>query len=167
MKNSYQTVNHTFEPIYDKNSKILILGTIPSPKSRENVFYYGNPKNRFWRVLSAVLDEALPENNEQRTALLLRNKIALWDVLKSCDIKGGSDSSIKNPVANDILPILDSADIKAVFTTGKRAFELYNRLILPESEIEAICLPSPSPANCAVSIDELVEKYRVILEWVK
>ena len=97
----------------------------------------------------------------------MKNRIALWDVLKSCDIKGGSDSSIKNPVANDILPILDNANIQAVFTTGKRAFELYNHLILPESKTEAICLPSPSPANCAVGTDELVEKYRVILEWLK
>ncbi len=151
---------HPLKPIFDKNSKVLVLGTMPSPKSRENNFYYGNPQNRFWRVLSAVFDESLPQNNKERTALLLKHRIALWDVLASCEIKGADDSSIKNPVPNDLSIILEACNIKAVFTTGKKAFSLYQKLCEPKTEISAISLPSTSPANCRTSFESLVESYK-------
>lgn len=151
---------HPLKPIFDKNSKVLVLGTMPSPKSRENNFYYGNPQNRFWRVLSAVFDESLPQNNKERTALLLKHRIALWDVLASCEIKGADDSSIKNPVPNDLSIILEACNINAVFTTGKKAFLLYQKLCEPKTEISAISLPSTSPANCRTSFESLVESYK-------
>ena len=115
-------ITHPLKPIFDENSAVLILGTMPSPKSRENNFYYGHPQNRFWRVLSAIFGEKLPENNKERTALLLKHRIALWDVLESCEIKGAEDSSIKNPIPNDLSLILESCHIKAIFTTGKKLF---------------------------------------------
>lgn len=117
-------ITHPLKPIFDENSAVLILGTMPSPKSRENNFYYGHPQNRFWRVLSAIFGEKLPENNKERTALLLKHRIALWDVLESCEIKGAEDSSIKNPIPNDLSLILESCNIKAIFTTGKKLFAL-------------------------------------------
>lgn len=162
-----QFIEHTIDPIFDENSKILILGTIPSPKSREQKFFYGHPQNRFWRVLSHILHYPLPQNNDERRTLLINNHIALWDVLKSCYITGASDSSIKQPIANDISIITDKAEIQAIFTTGKKSFELYNKLIFPQSGIKAIYLPSPSPANCAVSFDELCEQYSQILPYLK
>lgn len=152
-------VTHTLKPIFNENSKILILGTMPSPKSRANNFYYSNPQNRFWRVLSTIFNEKLPENNQERTALLLKHKIALWDVLASCEIKGADDSSIKNPVPNDLSIILDCCDIKAVFTTGTKAFSLYKRFCEPKTKIPAISLPSTSPANCRISLESLIESY--------
>lgn len=162
-----QFIEHTINPVYDENSKILILGTIPSPKSREHNFFYGHPQNRFWRVLSHILHCSLPQSNDDRRALLLNNHIALWDVLKSCYITGASDSSIRQPTANDISIITDKADIKAIFTTGKKSFELYNKLIFPHNGIKAIYLPSPSPANCAVSFDALCEQYSQILRHLE
>ena len=157
---------HPFEPVVDEGCTVLVLGSFPSVKSRENGFYYGHPQNRFWPVLCRVLNEPLCGDNAGKTAMLLRRRIALWDVLQGCDIVGGSDASIKNPVANDILPILQRADIRAIFTTGRRAFELYNRLILPQTRREAICLPSPSPANCAVKTKTLVEEYGKIAKYL-
>lgn len=122
---------HTIPPVYDARSRVLILGTMPSPKSREQGFYYGHPQNRFWRALAAALDEPAPQTVPEKRALALRRGIALWDVLASCDIEGASDASIQNPVANDLTPILAAADIRAVFTTGRRA---------------ARPLPNPHPA---------------------
>lgn len=162
-----QLIKHTIDPIFNENSKILILGTIPSPKSREQQFFYGHPQNRFWRVLSNILNYPLPQNNDDRRELLLNNNIALWDVLQSCYINGASDSSIKQPIANDISIITDKADIKAIFTTGKKSFELYNKLIFPQNGKNAIYLPSPSPANCAFSLDELCKQYSQILQYIK
>lgn len=157
-------VIHTLKPIFNEDSSVLILGTMPSPKSRANNFYYGNPQNRFWRVLSAVLGEKLPESNKERTALLLKHKIALWDVLASCEIKGADDSSIKNPVPNDLSIILDACNIKAIFTTGKKAFSLYQRFCEPKTKMPAISLPSTSPANCRMSLESLIESYGLIRE---
>lgn len=159
-------VNHIFEPIYDNNSKILILGTMPSPKSRENGFYYMHPLNRFWPVISTVLCQPLPIAIDDKLKFLYENNIALWDVLKSCDIIGASDNSIKNPVANDINIILSNADIKAIFTTGIKAYTLYNRLCLPHTNYTAIQLPSTSPANCRMNIAELIDKYKIIKEYL-
>lgn len=155
-------VTHGFGPVYDACSRVLILGTMPSPKSREAAFYYMHPQNRFWRVLGAVLGCAVPEDVPGRRRMALEHGIALWDVLESCDIRGASDASIRDPVPNDIRPILSAAPIRAVFTTGTTAAKLYRRLILPVCGVEAGLLPSPSPANCARSFEELVNAYRVI-----
>lgn len=145
---------HPLEPVYDENSQVLILGMMPSVKSRENKFYYAHPQNRFWKTLSRVYEEEVPLSNEDRKQFLLRHRIALFDVLKSCDIEASSDSSIKNPVPNDFSLILKSTKIEAIFTTGKMAYKLYMKLVYPKTGIEAICLPSTSPANSPKGIEE-------------
>lgn len=158
---------HSIEPVFDAESRVLILGTMPSPKSREVQFYYGHPQNRFWRVLVAVLGEELPQSVPEKKAMLLRHRIALWDVLAECEITGASDSSIRNPVANDLSVILDHAPVQAVFTTGATAWKLYTRLQKPHTGIEAVRLPSTSPANCAVKMEALTEAYKAILPWLE
>ena len=158
---------HSIEPVFDAESRVLILGTMPSPKSREVQFYYGHPQNRFWRVLAAVLGEELPQSVPEKKAMLLRHRIALWDVLAECEITGASDSSIRNPVANDLSVILDHAPVQAVFTTGATAWKLYTRLQKPHTGIEAVRLPSTSPANCAVKMEALNEAYKAILPWLE
>lgn len=150
-------INHTLEPVYDKDSKVLILGSIPSVKSREIGFYYGHPRNRFWKVLGKVYNEVIGETKEEKIAFLKRQHIALFDVLKSCDIDASSDSSIKNPIANDLMPILKEANIKAVFTTGQKAYSLYQKYCYPQAKIKAILLPSTSPANCSKGIEQKLE----------
>lgn len=160
-------ITHTLDPVYDSRSRILILGTIPSPRSRQEGFYYGHPQNRFWRVLADVFAEDIPSGNDEKRMFLLRHRIALWDVLKSCSIEGAADSSITNPVPNDINRILREADIRAVFTTGQKASQLYLRYCFPGTGAAAAYLPSTSPANCArFSYDDLVRAYRVISEFV-
>ena len=158
---------HSIEPVFDAESRVLILGTMPSPKSREVQFYYGHPQNRFWRVLAAVLGEEVPRSVPEKEAMLLRHRIALWDVLAECEITGASDSSIRNPVANDLSVILDHAPVQAVFTTGATAWKLYTRLQKPHTGIEAVRLPSTSPANCAVKMEALTEAYKAILPWLE
>ena len=158
---------HSIEPIFDTESRVLILGTMPSPKSREVQFYYGHPQNRFWRVLAAVLGEEVPRSVPEKKAMLLRHRIALWDVLAECEITGASDSSIRNPVANDLSVILDHAPVQAVFTTGATVCKLYTRLQKPPTGIEAVRLPSTSPANCAVKMEALTEAYKAILPWLE
>lgn len=158
---------HSIEPVFDTESRVLILGTMPSPKSREVQFYYGHPQNRFWRVLAAVLGEEVPQSVPEKKAMLLRHRIALWDVLAECEITGASDSSIRNPVANDLSVILGHAPVQAVFTTGATAWKLYTRLQKPHTEIEAVRLPSTSPANCAVKMEALTEAYKAILPWLE
>ncbi len=161
-----ETVEHTLKPIYDQYSKILILGTMPSPKSREYGFYYSHPQNRFWRVVSDLYNQKLPVTNDEKTDFLLQNHIALWDVLKSCRIDGADDSSIQNPVANDIGALLKKTNIHAVFTTGTKASALYKRLCTKSADMAAIPLPSTSPANCRhFNYEKLKEAYRVILEY--
>lgn len=147
--------------MYDNRSRVLILGTIPSPKSREQGFYYMHPQNRFWRMLCAVLGEDIPADTEGRRELCLAHGIALWDVLASCEIAGAEDSSIRGGVPNDLKIILNSCDIRAVFTTGKKAHALY-RKFFPELP-EDICLPSTSPANRTISEAEMLEQYKIIL----
>ncbi len=155
---------HPLKPIYDENSKVLVLGTMPSVKSRENDFYYAHPQNRFWKTLSKVYEEEIGISNDERKDFLIRHKIALFDVLKSCDIEASSDSSIKNPIPNDLDEILNNSKIEKIFTTGKKAYDLYMKLIYPKTKIEAICLPSPSPANCPKGIeDKLFTEYSQIL----
>ena len=128
-----ERIIHAFDPVFDSESRILILGTMPSPKSRELGFYYSHPRNRFWPVLAEILGEEVPKTPEEKCDFCLRHKIALWDVLKECDIEGASDSSIKNAVPNDFSEILRTADIKAVFTTGATAGKLYKSFSLPET----------------------------------
>ena len=158
---------HSIEPVFDAESRVLILGTMPSPKYREVQFYYGHPQNRFWRVLAAVLGEELPQSVPEKKAMLLRHRIALWDVLAECEITGASDSSIRNPLANDLSVILNHAPVQAVFTTGATAWKLYTRLQKPHTGIEAVRLPSTSPANCAVKMEALTEAYKAILPWLE
>ena len=160
-------VYHTLEPVFDAHSRILILGTMPSPKSREAQFYYAHPQNRFWPTLAKLFDEPLPPTSDARRELALRHGIALWDVLQSCEIEGASDASIRDAVPNELSAVLDNAPIQAVFTTGRRAYELYNRLCLHKmTELECICLPSTSPANRRFSDLELQKAYSGILNYL-
>lgn len=159
-------VTHIFNPVYDSNSKVLILGTIPSPKSRELGFYYGHPRNRFWPVIADIVGEPNPETIEDKIALCHRNKIAVWDVLKSCEIQGADDSSIKEPISNDMNEILNHAPIKAIFTTGTKAFTLYHKHCFPVTGIPAVKLPSTSPANCGISYEKLQEAYAEIRKYL-
>lgn len=160
-------VEHEFGPFFDEDSRVLILGSIPSPKSREQGFYYGHPRNRFWQVLADVLDESLPQSIEQKKSMLSRNHIALWDVLDSCEIRGADDASIRNPVANDMNVILGRADIGAIFTTGRKATDMYNRMCREGCGRDTIQLPSTSPANCACSYERLRDEYTRILMYLR
>lgn len=153
---------HPIAPIYDCNSKILILGSFPSVKSREVCFFYGHPQNRFWKVTSAVFLCSEPKSIEEKRSFLLSNGIALWDVIASCDIEGSSDSSIKNVVPNDLTPILNHAQIKQIFVNGKTAQKYYNQYIREIIQREAVCLPSTSPANAMWSVEQLVREWSVI-----
>lgn len=159
-------VKHEFKPIYDNKSKILILGTMPSIKSRANKFYYSNPTNRFFKIMEYLFNTKLLSNDDKK-AFLLKNKIALWDVCKECDILASSDSSIKNIIPNDISIILKSSPIKAIFTTGKTAYKLYQKYIFPTTKIEAISLPSSSSANASYSLDKLINEYQIILKFLE
>lgn len=161
-----ERITHAFDPVFDSESRILILGTMPSPKSRELGFYYSHPRNRFWPVMAKIFGEEIPKTPEEKRDFCLRNKISLWDVLKECDIEGASDSSIKNAVPNHLSVILNSADIKAIFTTGSTAGKLYKKFIEPETKIPAIALPSTSPANAKIKFEELCEEYKIILNFV-
>lgn len=160
-----EQVKHNFEPIFDANSEILILGTMPSPRSRKAGFYYAHPQNRFWRVIAEIFSQEVPVTIEEKKAMLLNNHIALWDVLMTCDIKGADDSSIQNPRANDMNVILSCTNITAIFTTGVKATTLYGKYCYPETKIEAIYLPSTSAANCArYTYDDLVRAYQCMLK---
>ncbi len=154
----YEHVSHTFGPVFDERSQILILGSFPSVKSREQNFYYGHPQNRFWRVLSAVCGQKEPLFSiEEKKAFLLQNGIALWDVIESCDIVGSSDSSIKNVVPNDMDVILNHADIRKIIANGDKAYRLYLKYCKREGRPEPVKLPSTSPANAATGLDRLTE----------
>lgn len=158
-------ITHTIPPVYDGECRVLVLGSMPSPASRESGFFYGHPRNRFWKVLSHLAGEPVPVENEDRRDFCLRHHIALWDVLSECDITGASDSSIRNARPNDLLRITNAAPISTVFCTGSKAYELYNKL-----GCEAVCglpavkLPSTSPANAACSVGDLVAAYAQVLE---
>ncbi len=153
---------HPIPPVFDRNANILILGSFPSQKSREQMFFYGHPQNRFWRVLAAVFSQKVPQTVEEKRRFLIFNRIALWDVIASCEITGSADSSITNVVANDLSEILSAAPIKKIFVNGKTAEKYYNRYIKPKIGREAICLPSTSPANAAWSPEELILAWSVI-----
>ncbi|MBQ9806307.1 MAG: DNA-deoxyinosine glycosylase [Clostridia bacterium] len=153
---------HTISPVYDQNSRILILGSFPSVKSRESGFFYGHPQNRFWKVLSAVFEDSLPQTIDEKRIFLLKHRIALWDVIASCEIRGSSDQSIKNAVPNDLSIILETAQIQTIFTNGGTATRLYSRYLQEKTGREAISLPSTSPANAAFSLSRLIDVWRVI-----
>lgn len=156
-----ENVVHPLKPVFDSCSRTLVLGTMPSPTSRAVGFYYSHPQNRFWHVLAALWDEAVPESNSERAALALRHRIALWDVLASCDIAGASDASIGNPQANDLSLVIDAAPIRTVFTTGSKAAMLYRKLCAPRfPDLPQIALPSTSSANARMRLDDLVAAYR-------
>lgn len=161
-----KTVYHELEPVYDENAEILILGTMPSPKSRELQFYYAHPQNRFWKVLEVVFAVKLRTQSEKRQ-FLLEKHIALWDVVSSCTIKGASDSSIMNVVPNDIMALLEKTKIHSIFTTGKKAESLYQKYLYPKTKLTSVCLPSTSPANCAVNFEDLVKNYKQIKKAIE
>lgn len=158
-----QLIEHSIDPIFDARSRLLMLGTMPSPKSREQGFFYGHPQNRFWKVLAAVFGAPVPKSIPEKRAFLLEHRIALWDVLASCEIAGASDASIRNPKPNDLRRILDRAPIERIFCTGAKAAQLYRRLCEPTTGIPCLQLPSTSPANAAMRLDDLIEVYRSAL----
>ena len=155
-------ITHPISPVYDRDSRILILGSFPSPKSRESNFFYGHPQNRFWRVLAAVYGVPVPMTVQDKVCFLKEHKLALWDVIHSCEITGASDSSIRDVVPNDLSPILSTAKIQAIYTNGKTADRLYRRYLLPVIQRPSVCLPSTSPANASWSLDRLIEAWKAI-----
>ena len=156
-------LKHPFPPLYDAHSRILILGSFPSVKSREMMFFYGHPQNRFWHVLKRIFEsDSVPMTVEARSAFLLKHHIAVWDVLASCEIRGSADSSIRDAEVNDLTPIFETASIDAIFVNGKTAKQYYDRYLRDRIGREAICLPSTSPANAAWSLDRLTEAWSVI-----
>ena len=153
---------HEFAPVYDEHSRILILGTFPSVKSREQHFYYGHPQNRFWKLLAALTQwPQIPQTIEEKKQMLIENEIAIWDVIQSCDIAGSSDSSIRNAVPNDLHQILDAAQIQHIYTNGGTAKRLYEKF-QKDLAVPMTGLPSTSPANAAFTMDRLLEKWKVI-----
>ena len=163
-KNTRTRVTHEFPALFDDNSEVLLLGSIPSPKSREQGFYYGHPQNRFWKVLASVLNEPLPATIDEKKAMLLKHYIALWDVLDSCTIIGASDTSIEDVVPNDIASLLAQTKIKRIFCTGATAHKLYEKYCKAATGIKAVKLPSTSPANCAVKMERLIDAYKEVAE---
>ncbi len=157
-----EQVKHEIPPIYDERSKILILGSFPSVKSREGHFFYHHPQNRFWRVLAAVTGQEMPGTIPEKKTFLLKNGIALWDVIASCEIEGSSDSSIRNVVPHDLRPILNTADIRQIYVNGGTAEKLYKKYTLPETGRTAVRLPSTSPANAACSLEKLIEQWNIV-----
>jgi len=158
---------HPIEPVFDKQSRILILGSFPSVKSREEGFFYGHPQNRFWRVISAVVGADIPLSNDEKRELLLRSKIALWDVIASCDIVGSSDSSIRNVAASDLSAILNNAAIEKIFVNGRTALKYYKEYSEPLTNRPAVCLPSTSPANAAWKTDDLIAEWKRLIRYEK
>ena len=159
----YTNITHTFEPVYNADTKILILGTFPSVKSREYGFYYGHPQNRFWRVLAEVTGSPLPTDVEEKKSFLLQNKIGIWDVIKSCSIKGSDDSSITDVSANDFSKIFSETELSVVAANGAKAYELYNRYVFPSTQRKIVKLPSTSPANAAWSLERLCAAYKEVI----
>ena len=155
---------HPIPPIYSRSSRVLILGSFPSVRSREEGFYYAHPQNRFWKVLANVFGEAVPASIPEKKAFLLRNGIALWDSIASCELHGSADSSIANALPNDLSPILCACPGIRIFTNGKASDACYHRHILPLTRVTATCLPSTSPANAAWSLPRLCEAWKVIAE---
>jgi len=152
----YQRLKHTFDPVFDAESKILILGSFPSVKSRENNFFYGHPQNRFWKVMARILEWEVPMTIEEKREMLLKNHVAVWDVIASCSIQGSSDTSIKDVVVNDFSKILENSAVERIYVNGGKAYELYHKYAEKVTGIKAVKLPSTSPANAAWSLEKLV-----------
>ncbi len=161
-----EALNHPIPPVFDENSKILILGSFPSKKSRDSSFFYGHPQNRFWKVLSNLFSEEIADSIEAKKRFLLSHKIALWDVIASCEITGSADNSIKNAMPNDISKILDSANIRAIFVNGKTSEKYYKKYMEIKVGRSAVCLPSTSPANAAWSLEKLTEEWRILTDFL-
>lgn len=159
LPSGYTRVSHGFEPVYDGNSRILVLGSFPSVKSRENSFYYGHPQNRFWKLMARLLDEPVPSTIEEKKLLLLSRGIAIWDVVAACDIKGSSDSSIRNVIPADINRVLRAANITTIIANGDTAYKLYRKYCEPHTGREAVKCPSTSPANAIFTLDRLTEAW--------
>lgn len=167
-ENAKHKIFHPFAPIYDKNSQILILGSFPSAKSREVKFYYGHPRNRFWKVISSLMgNSVVPETTRGKIELLLNNKIAVWDVIKACEVVGSSDSSIKNVITNDIGSLIVNSKIKKLYANGNLAYSLYTKYCFSKTEVDIIKLPSTSPANAKYSLDMLISSWSVICAPIK
>ena len=158
-------VAHPLRPVFDERSRVLMLGTMPSPKSRETGFYYNHPQNRFWRVMAALFDEPLPQTNVEKERLVRTHGIALWDVLAECTIEGAADGTIADIVPNDIPWLLGQAPIQAVFCTGAKAAELYRKHCETAAGMACTRLSSTSPANAGTSLEQLIEEYRQILPF--
>ena len=156
-------IDHPFGPLYSSHSRILILGSFPSVKSREQEFFYGHPQNRFWKVIAAVFDAPVPGTISEKKELIINNDLALWDSIASCEIKGSSDASIKNAKVNDLDVILDNCCIERICCNGRRSHDLYCRFIEPKTGRKAECLPSTSPANAQWSLDRLIETWSAAL----
>lgn len=162
-----EKVKHEIPPVYDENSKILILGSFPSVKSRENQFFYHHPQNRFWKTLAAVVGCDTPISIEEKKKFLLTNNIAVWDVITSCEIEGSSDSSIKNVVVNDFNSIIYKSNIKQIFCNGGKSYDLYRKYCEKSTNMKAIKLPSTSPANARFSLDKLISEWKIIEDYLK
>ena len=161
-----QHIVHPIPPFFDGTSRILILGSFPSVKSRESGFFYGHPQNRFWKLLAEMFDEPVPKTVDEKADMLRRHHIAAWDSIHSCDIEGSSDSSITNVVPNDFTELFAAADIRAVFTNGKKSHGIYTKYCLPQTRRPAVCLPSTSPANAAWNMERLLGAWKQILEYL-
>lgn len=155
-------LQHPFGPLYCEKSRVLILGSFPSVKSREQNFFYGHPQNRFWKVIASIFESEVPQDIEAKKVLILENGLALWDSIASCEITGSSDASIRNVKTNDISIILDSCRIERIYCNGRKSYDLYRKYIEPETGREAECLPSTSPANAAWTLDKLIAAWQVI-----
>ena len=164
-ENNY-VVSHSIDPVYDSNSEILVLGSFPSVKSRQQKFFYGHPQNRFWKVLAAVMEEDVPETIEDKKEFLIRNRIAVWDVIDSCIIDGSSDSSIKNVVPSDLEKIILNTKIKHIFANGATARKLYEKHHEKKLGIKIEALPSTSPANAAYSLESLINEWSSLKKFL-
>ncbi|MBQ2973682.1 MAG: DNA-deoxyinosine glycosylase [Clostridia bacterium] len=155
---------HPIPPLFNEESKTLILGSFPSVKSREAAFFYGNPQNRFWAVIAEIYGYEKPQTVEEKKKLVLENKLAMWDVIQSCEIEGSADSTISNVTANDLSIILENSNVDRIFVNGKTAEKYYKKYTYPKTGIKAFCLPSTSPANAAWNIEKLVDAWKIISE---
>lgn len=155
---------HPIPPLYNENSEKLILGSFPSIKSREAMFFYGHPQNRFWKLIAKIFDEETPNTIEEKTKLILTHNLSLWDSIHSCVITGSSDSSVKDVVANNLSVILNNSRVGQIYCNGALSHKMYMKYIYPQTKIKAVKLPSTSPANAAFSIDRLYEQWKIIAE---
>ena len=164
MGSSEHRIDHPFGPLYGPDSRILILGSFPSVKSREQQFFYGHPQNRFWKVIAALFGQEVPRTIPEKKELILSHRLALWDSIASCVVTGSSDASIREVRANDLSVILDHSPVRKIFCNGKTSWQMYEKWIRPSTGREAVCLPSTSPANAQWSLDRLIDAWSVILK---